>query len=445
VESGSTGNEAPETAFRRSSAFVLRYEMRNTLDLPALLRGGLAVVPEERLVACSWLTGETWALDSASLQMLSMVPSARWVRLCELGIRDRDKVRVCRELVSKGLLLSDEPTPPASALRAREERLSARDWDDAAALYHVASRSKDEDAGRDIGKAPQLPHGGPPPADPRVGGYLELVAAMARDLAANASRYGAAPGPFHQVRHAVGRVELALPRGEDGVFELLRRRRTIRVFDPANPMHVGELSTLLYYTFGCQGYAHLAPGLVALRKTSPSGGGLHPIEAYPLVVNVRGLETGLYHYNVERHALDLLRPLEQGAAESLAELFTLGQSFFRSANVLFVLTARWYRNFWKYRRAKKSYRVIHVEAGHLSQTLYLSCTQLGLGAFYTGAINDANVEEVLGLDPLEEGVIGICGCGRPATRGPTLSLETVPYVPRETALGPGPAGEPFPR
>jgi putative peptide maturation dehydrogenase len=420
--------------------------MRNTLDLRALLRGGLAVVPEERLVACSWLTGATHALDDASLRMLSAVPSTRWVRLRELGIRAHEHERVCDDLVSKGLLLSDEPTEHASALRSREEQLSARDWHDAAALYHVASRSKDEDAGRGVGGPAPLQQGGPPaPTDPRLGAYLQLVTAMARDLSANASRYGPAPAPFHQVQHALRRIELDVPRGEEGVFELLRRRRTIRVFDGANPIDVGELSTLLYYTFGCQGYAHLAPGLVALRKTSPSGGGLHPIEAYPLVVNVRGLATGLYHYNVERHALDLLRPLERAAAESLAELFTLGQSYFRSANVLFVLTARWYRNFWKYRYAKKSYRVIHVEAGHLSQTLYLLCTQLGLGAFYTGAINDANVEEVLGLDPLEEGVVGICGCGRPSRTGTTLALETVPYVPRETALGPGPTGEPFPR
>jgi nitroreductase len=71
-----------------------------------------------------------------------------------------------------------------------------------------------------------------------------------------------------------------------------------------------------------------------------------------------------------------------------------------------------------------------MDAGHLSQTLYLLCTHLGLGAFFTGAVNDMNIEEMLGLDPLQEGVIGISGCGRPLQGGDPLSLQTVPFTPR---------------
>ena len=77
--------------------------------------------------------------------------------------------------------------------------------------------------------------------------------------------------------------------------------------------------------------------------------------------------------------------------------------------------------------------MIHVDAGHLSQTLYLLCTELGLGAFYTGAINDINIEQALGLDPLQEGVIGIAGCGRTLPGTAPLTLETLPYVPPRPA------------
>ncbi|MDF5808502.1 hypothetical protein P4123_14470 [Pseudomonas aeruginosa] len=47
-------------------------------------------------------------------------------------------------------------------------------------------------------------------------------------------------------------------------------------------------------------------GDVFVRKTSPSGGSLHPVEVYPIVLNVDGIERGIYHYSVRRHGLERL-------------------------------------------------------------------------------------------------------------------------------------------
>jgi hypothetical protein len=58
----------------------------------------------------------------------------------------------------------------------------------------------------------------------------------------------------------------------------------------------------------------------------------------------------------------------------------------------FVMTARFARSFWKYRRHAKILRAILLDAGHLSQTFYLVCTQLGLGPYITAAIDDAELE-----------------------------------------------------
>ena len=233
---------------------------------------------------------------------------------------------------------------------------------------------------------------------------------------------------------ALERRILAIPTTKGRLFELLLQRKTVRLFDPDNPMTEEELTTVLYYTFGCQGYKSLLPGVVGLHKTSPSGGALHPVEVYPLLLRACGVAAGLYHYDVERHSLDLLRPLDRAEAEDLAERFTMGQAYFRSAHVLFLLTARFYRTFWKYRRDPKAYRVIHLDAGHLSQTLYLIAGELGLGAFFTGAVNDINIEEVLGIDGLEQGVIGILGCGRPWKGGSPLGFEPEPYIPHKTKI-----------
>ena len=76
------------------------------------------------------------------------------------------------------------------------------------------------------------------------------------------------------------------------------------------------------------------------------------------------------------------------------------------------MTARFYRNFWKYPKDVSAYGDILLDAGHLSQTFYLVCTELGFGAFFTAVINSIQIEEILGLYAVSEGAVAISGCGR---------------------------------
>lgn len=426
---------------RRAQSFLLRFEPRPALDVAAMLRGRLDVSVRDRLVAVSALTRRSHPLDETALRILAAVPGDRWAPLDEVVERSGSDPEQVGALARAGLLLSDGDDPDFRALRERDERLRALAWDDAALHYHLASRSEDVDAwagrsewGSPGGATGPQPGASEEPTGPeavveRFHGYARMTAALAESLQANAAWFGPAPDHFHEVADALDRQQLSVPKPRGRLFRILEQRTTTRLFDPERSTTRDELSTLLYYTFGCRGTARLVDGVVGLRKTSPSGGALHPIEAYPLVLRVDGLAPGLYHYNVGRHGLDLLRELDLDAGERLAELFTLGQSYFRSAHVLVLLVARFYRNFWKYRKAQKSYRVIHVDAGHLSQTFYLVATELGLGAFYTGAINDANIDRELGLDGVEQAAIGICGCGHPWQGGSSLALETEPWSP----------------
>ena len=166
-----------------------------------------------------------------------------------------------------------------------------------------------------------------------------------------------------------------------------------------------------------------------LKRTSPSAGGLHPIEAFPLLANVAGVEPGIYHYDAERHALALLEPLEREAATSLATQFVGGQTYFGSAHALLLLVARFVRSNWKYRRHQKAYASVLLDAGHLSQTLYLVATDRGLGAFVTDVINNAEIDERLGLDGIDEGVVAACGLGVPAGLSPFDPVFR-PFSPR---------------
>jgi nitroreductase len=81
-----------------------------------------------------------------------------------------------------------------------------------------------------------------------------------------------------------------------------------------------------------------------------------------------------------------------------------------------------------------------MDAAHLSQSLQLICSNLGLGSFITAAIHARKIDEELGLNPIAEGALAICGAGRRFPNEaeiPTLRLldpQFLPYTPRQTPL-----------
>ncbi|MDX6514642.1 MAG: hypothetical protein QOH73_308 [Gaiellaceae bacterium] len=326
------------------------------------------------LTALSLLTGVAVRLSPEGRERLLALPVRAWT-----WTTDDADVALARD----GLLVSDEPSEPFVALRARDRELSELGWHPGAAAFHLATRWR-----RTRTRVPAA-DGSYPPRPPRPRPALP---------------------PFHER----GGERIALPAAtRDGdLYGLLHARRTARSFDATSPVTVDELATLLLHVWGTHGTTRLASGDTALAKTSPSGGGLHPIEVYPLVRRVEGLEPGLYHYLTRDHALERVAPLDADAVERLVDTATAGQWYFAAADVTFVLAARFGRSFWKYRRHAKAYRTLLLDAGHLSQTFYLVCTELGLGPFVTAALNDDELERALGLDPLLEAPLALCGCGR---------------------------------
>ncbi|HEY5972720.1 MAG TPA: putative peptide maturation dehydrogenase, partial [Pseudoxanthomonas sp.] len=141
-----------------------------------------------------------------------------------------------------------------------------------------------------------------------------------------------------------------------------------------------------------------------------------------IVQNVEGLAPGLYHYHSIAHALEPLsapdRPLHELAMAAVAE-----QHWFANAHVMVLLAPRYDRFFWKYRNHAKAHRAITLEAGHLSQTLYLSATEAGLAAYITCAINEVPLEQAFGLDPLSSGALAICGFGWRGEEMVTMELD----------------------
>jgi putative peptide maturation dehydrogenase len=378
---------------RRLERVFFFVEERDTLDVDALLRGGLRIAKEDRLFAASALTGREEPVAAEEVAGLLRISAGRWTGVTDAARKSGLAPDRIRELARCGLLVADSAEPPYPELRERARRLTDDAWDPYAALYHGMARWEGVSERH------------------RLGDVDETLERSRRWFERHGKLFGPPPGHFHERADAIGRIELPRTELDGGLFDLLARRRTDREFDRSRSLGLDELSTLLRTVYGCWGTQELGPGFVVLRKTSPSGGALHPIEAYPLLRDVAGAPSGLYHYGSGAHRLELLRAMEPEQVEDRIEAIAAGQSYFRSAHAAIVLTARFGRTFWKYRRHEKVYRVVLLDAGHLSQTFYLTCAELGLGAFFTSALDDRVAEETLGLDRFGEAAVGLSGCG----------------------------------
>jgi SagB-type dehydrogenase family enzyme len=175
------------------------------------------------------------------------------------------------------------------------------------------------------------------------------------------------------------------------VSQAIRDRRSVRHY-AAVPLSVKKLSQLL---FAAQGIT-ARMGERSLRA-APSAGALYPIELYVVIHNVADLSPGLYHYRPSLHALEPIL-IEDLRAELVA--CCLGQEFVGQAGVALVMTALYDRTTRRY--GERGRRYVHMEAGHISQNIYLQATSLGLGSVVVGAFRDDELNELLRLKGTQE-------------------------------------------
>jgi SagB-type dehydrogenase family enzyme len=194
-------------------------------------------------------------------------------------------------------------------------------------------------------------------------------------------------------------------------FNVLKQRKTCRSFN-GKPITLDQLSTLLFTSLGpLHGdwedlkENDLMP--LGIRKAFPSGGGLHPEEAYIFALRVEGLEPGIYHYRFSEHELTLI---EKGHFEDKLVSLLSSQYFVKGIGVGIFLTARFDRTWWKYPHSK-GYRVVLFDIGHASQTVLLTSTALGLNTWITGAFADSQVEKMLKIYATTESPLLFVGAG----------------------------------
>jgi len=182
--------------------------------------------------------------------------------------------------------------------------------------------------------------------------------------------------------------------------EAIEKRRSIRNYSN-KPITMAQLSQLLFAAQGVTGHMYGK----ALR-TAPSAGALYPFEVYVVVNNVEDIPRGIYHYSVLDHALELVK-----AGDFRGKITDAGlqQEMLGDAGVTFVLSAIFDRVRHKY--GERGYRYTYIEAGHISQNIYLQSVSLGLGSVCAGAFLDEKVNKLISVDGRAEAVIYLHAVG----------------------------------
>ncbi|MFO1493643.1 MAG: putative peptide maturation dehydrogenase [Lysobacterales bacterium] len=379
---------------RRCAFLVLEPGTQWQLDVRQLLSGERAIEAVPGWVARAPHLLQPAVVSLAEVALLGRLPDDLWLDAERLV--DAEQRPVLEALIDKRLVMA--AADAASTTAVADSAVRAQAWFGWSAHLHAASRWQGVDSVRD---------------DPRSAAGLTLDQLS--------ERYG--PIPTHFPQRPASDPRVALPAvAPTPLSALLAARATCRNYRAVS-VPLQDLAQVLGMVFGAHGVQPLSADCHAVKKSVPSGGALHPIEAYVLARRVDGLSSGLYHYEAGAHRLACCRALSESEADQLALTAVAGQAWFAAAPVLLILSARFYRNFWKYRNHPKAYRVLQLDAGHLSQTLFLAAGELGYGAFITAAINEIDLEQALGMDGMEDGPLAVLGFGARAERRETVEFD----------------------
>lgn len=214
-------------------------------------------------------------------------------------------------------------------------------------------------------------------------------------------------GVYFQIGTDVQADEETPPKGETmklpdpkfksstSVEEALSARRSVRDY-AEDSLTIEQISQLLW---AAQGLTSKWGG-----RTAPSAGALYPLEIYLVAGEVKGLKSGLYHYDPGKHQISLT---QEGDLREKATQASLYQDEILRAPATLVITAVYERTMQKYR--ERGIRYVHMEVGSVGENIYLEAESLKLGTVFIGAFDDDQVKKVLGI---EEEPLGIMPIGK---------------------------------
>lgn len=162
---------------------------------------------------------------------------------------------------------------------------------------------------------------------------------------------------------------------------------------------IENIISALSFSLGVTKEVYLSTGGSLVKKTVPSGGGRHPIEAYLVDVS----QQLVYHFNSKDYTLTTILRKEKN---ELYGAFFGTQCNYLAFEVKFavVLTCIWERNMYRYREPR-TFRSVHLDAGHASMQIETCLLKMGYRNQAQYNMEAMTFEKLVELDPLIEGVM----------------------------------------
>jgi len=175
-------------------------------------------------------------------------------------------------------------------------------------------------------------------------------------------------------------MELKLPnpnlKGEKNLEECIYERESVRSYKDKE-IEFEKISQILWAAQGKKGQ----------KRTVPSAGATFPLEIY-----ITLKDKGFFHYNFEKHVLELIT--SEDLSKKLAQA-SWDQNFIAEAYLNVIICAIFERTTQRY--GQRGIRYVYMEVGHCAQNIHLEAVALGLSSVPIGAYEDNRVKEVLNL------------------------------------------------
>ncbi|TET58043.1 MAG: SagB/ThcOx family dehydrogenase [Promethearchaeota archaeon] len=175
-------------------------------------------------------------------------------------------------------------------------------------------------------------------------------------------------------------MELKLPnpnlKGEKNLEECIYERESVRSYKEKE-IEFEKISQILWAAQGKKGQ----------KRTVPSAGATFPLEIY-----ITLKDKGFFHYNFEKHVLELIT--SEDLSKKLAQA-SWDQNFIAEAYLNVIICAIFERTTQRY--GQRGIRYVYMEVGHCAQNIHLEAVALGLSSVPIGAYEDNKVKDVLDL------------------------------------------------
>lgn len=165
-----------------------------------------------------------------------------------------------------------------------------------------------------------------------------------------------------------------------------------------------ELSFLLWCTQGVKkvigGYRKYikdGSGRNYLRFLA-AGGSINAYETYLAIMNVEGVDIGIWRYLPLTHQIVFISEVEE-LSMKISDIFTnksQNQSYTAKSGVVFFWACNPYRGEWRYKET--SHKIMLIDLGHISHQLYLATEVLDCGCCSIGGYNQHKADELICVD-----------------------------------------------